>query len=490
MQTTNRPSRRALIAGVSLFVILIIIAFFVWDSSRDEDENSSSNTDGSLSNNVVQGQSYPVTIIIIDDFSRPLKSLVDEIAKAPDTRIGEDFSKAGEQIRTLMQEKGEDGPYMRSGIIDLVNPLKADIAELVQTSPEMNLNGRALQDTNCAVSPEGSAIFVTEGASTFVTEGASVFVTEGASTFVTEGAAMSAQPHGQRVQKEIVELLTLPQAQGLNIQWRVLEADGFVFPELAQKLDAMINEIRAKDSNMRIVVNMSFAIVPCEKVTDIAAYTRLLREFVIEEGGSDLAVFEQVLKALYQEDIFHTRPVGEGTFQSEFCPGGESLAACAEYPPDWEPPVGPDRTLYFVAASGNGIKDENGKPLGVDFPFYPAAWKEVIAVSASDDKDHLAVVTPGARAEYSNAGLIIMAGRWLPDPSNWPQGTVQDWQAGTSFAAPRYSFVVALYLAHPQGVDVGCGVDQLPPPAATYDWLNAPPPPNKVDQNHCSTLKP
>jgi hypothetical protein len=290
---------------------------------------------------------------------------------------------------------------------------------------------------------------------------------------------------------EFEELLKLPQAKGADIRLRVLEADGFVFPELARKLDAMISEIRAEDPTMRIVVNMSFAIVPCEKVTDIAAYTRLLREFDPKEGGSNPAAFSQVLGALYTEDIFHTKLVGEGTFQNEFCPGGEALAACVEYPLDREPPAGRDRTLYFVAASGNGIKDESGAPIGVDFPFYPAAWKEVIAVSASLDKDHLAIVTT-SRAAYSNAGLIIMGGTWPPDPSTWqPQGTLDKFpQAGTSFAAPRYSFVVALYLAHPQGVDVGCGVDQLPPPADTFDWLNAPPPPDKVDQNHCSTLKP
>ena len=75
--------------------------------------------------------------------------------------------------------------------------------------------------------------------------------------------------------------MKLPQAQGLDIRLHVLDADGFVFPALAEKLNQTIQEIRAADPNMRIVVNMSFAIVPCEKVTDIVAYTRLLREFVI-----------------------------------------------------------------------------------------------------------------------------------------------------------------------------------------------------------------
>ena len=187
----------------------------------------------------------------------------------------------------------------------------------------MNLEGRAVDETNCAVSPEatgafvteGASAFVTEGASAFITEGASAFVTEGATAFVTEGASLWDQPHGERIKLEFDELLKLPQAQGLDIRLHVLDADGFVFPVLAQKLDQTIKEIRTADPNMRIVVNMSFAIVPCEKVTDIAAYTRLLREFVVKEGGDDASAFAQVLGALYTEDIFHTAPVGEGTFQ-------------------------------------------------------------------------------------------------------------------------------------------------------------------------------
>ena len=326
----------------------------------------------------------------------------------------------------------------------------------------------------------------------FVTEGASVFVTEGASVFVTEGAAMSSQPHGERVQREFEELLALPPARQLDIKWETLDVQGFAFPAVAQKLDQRINAIREKNPNMRIVVNMSFAIVPCDRVTDIAAYTRLLREFVVEEGGNpnDPWAFEQVLKALYQEDVFHAKPVGDGTFYSEFCPDGKDFAACVEYPPGDENIPSMDRTLIFVGASGNGIKDENGKSLGVEYPFYPAAWREVIAVSANNDSDHLALAQL-PRADYSNTGRIMMAGSWLPDPAFWPSGLVQDWQYGTSFAAPRYSFIVALYLTGSQDGGVGCEPDVIPPPADSFDWLVAPPPTSPIDKNnrdHCSTL--
>jgi hypothetical protein len=346
----------------------------------------------------------------------------------------------------------------------------------------MNLGDRAISETNCGVSPEGTSIFATGGAS--------IFATDGASVIITDGKSLWDQPHGERVKKELDELKDLlgpPNPQGPEIDLEVLNAHGFAFPQIASDLDAMITDIRTENPNMRIVVNMSFAIVPCEKVTDIVTYTRLLREFIVDENGSDAWVFEQTLDTLFQEGSFRGRLAGPGTFQTELCPEGKPYTACVDYPPEGEPD--PNRKLYFVAASGNGIKDENFVSLGVGYPFYPAAWPEVIAVSASDDADHFAVTSP-PRASYSNAGRIMMGGTWPPTASIWPwTGILDDYPLmGTSFAAPRYSFVVALYLAEAQDIDVGCGPGLLPPPADSFDWLTAPPPPDKIDQNHCSTL--
>jgi hypothetical protein len=487
MQPKNKPGRRTLVASVSLFAILIAIGFLAWEGNRDQQgKPPSTDNNTTLSNTTRQEELYPVTIIIIDDFNPLLTEMVSDLDNRSDGQITGDFKAVGDQIRAIRDQSGRSGPDIREEIISKVAGLKSEIDTLVLTSVQMNLDGRASGSTNCAVSPEGTSVFSTEGASVFSTEGASVFSTDGASVFATEGAAMSAQPHGERVLREFDELLGLPPATGLKIDREPLDVQGFAFPAIADRLNTRINAIREANPEMRIVVNMSFAIVPCEKVTDLAAYTRLLREFVIEEGDdhpNDPWAFEQVLDALYQEDIFHTKPVGAGTFHSEFCPDGEGFAPCPEEP------SGEGRTLYFVAASGNGIKDENGVPLGAGFPFYPAAWKEVIAVSASSDTDHLAVVTKD-RATYSNVGRIMMGGSWLPDPTPWPTGTVHDWQYGTSFAAPRYSFIVALYLTGSQGSGVGCTPDVFPPPADSFDWLKVPPPPDKVDKDHCSTLLP
>jgi hypothetical protein len=488
MQSEIKPARRRLtiVASALLLAFMLIIAYFAFGIGEDEDEPVAA---ASSQADVLQQEElahYPVTIIIIDDFGVPLKSLVDRIDESLDAGTVDDFKALGDEIRALVGEKGGDGPAMRDAIIERVGPLKEQLAEAVLASPEMNLEGRALKETNCAMLPEGTAAFVTEGAS--------AFVTEGATAFVTEGASLWDQPHGQRVLLEFEELLNLPQAQGLDIRLHVLDAKGFVFPVLAQQLDQEIKEIRASEPDMRFVVNMSIAIVPCEKVTDIVTYTRLLREFVIEEGNeqsNDPAAFSQVLGALYTEDIFHTPPVGKAIFQYEFCPGDEAeeYAACSAYPLEQSPTE--ERTLFFVGAAGNGFKDESGALLGVDYPFYPAAWQEVIAVSANNDTGHLDVAAP-PRAEYSNAGRIIMGGTWPPGAATWPpQGVLDRFpQVGTSFAAPRYSFIIALYLANVQEVHVGCEADQIPPPADSFGWLAAPPPPDKIDQDHCSTLYP
>lgn len=491
----TQPNSRAVaaISGI-LLAIILLVAYLVFVYEEDEgDETGTPSGSGQIQG----GTQYPVTIIIIDDFSRPLMSLVERVAP-PDSKAAGDFRAAAEQVRSLSRDKGEDGEYLRGQVSELMGSLKAEVAETVLSSEEMNLGERAAGDTNCAVTPEGTAAFVTEGTAAFVTEGTgafvtegtTAFVTEGTTAFVTEGTSLWDQPHGQRIQLEFEEMLRLPEAQGLDIRVRVLEADGFVFPELAAKLDQMVAEVRAEDPNMRIVVNMSFAMVPCEKVTDIVAYTRLLREFVIEEGGSDPTPFSEVIGALYAEDVFHTPLKGEGTFQSEFCPGDEpsAFAICAGL----EEQAEVQRTIYFVGASGNGLRDESGTLIGVDFPFFPAAWGEVIAISANNDSEHLKEAA-APRAEYSNAGRIIMGGTWPPDPATWtavPDSLDQFPQAGTSFAAPRYSFIVALYLAGAQGIDVGCGPDVIPPPADPVDWLAAPPPPDKTDQGHCSTLQP
>ena len=86
----------------------------------------------------------------------------------------------------------------------------------------------------------------------------------------------------------------------------------------------------------------------------------------------------------------------------------------------------------FVVAAGNS---------GKAFPFYPAAWPQVVSVSASSESldDYR---SSGGKASYSNDADVMMPG-WFDD------GTA-DGVEGTSFAAPRLSFLLAAYLTGQQ----------------------------------------
>ncbi len=103
--------------------------------------------------------------------------------------------------------------------------------------------------------------------------------------------------------------------------------------------------------------------------------------------------------------------------------------------------------IIMVAAAGNSSEP---------FPFFPAAWGGIVSVSASDDATGFVVSKP--LASYSNEGAVMMPGRWNKE-------------LGTSFAAPRYSFAMALMLAGSRPKD--CRAN--PSPALPDDWLTSPP---------------
>ena len=81
MQPETIPNRRRLtiVASALLLAILLIMAYFVFGVGEDEDEDKSTNTTPQVNIQQEDTTRYPVTIIIIDDFSGPLTSLVDRI---------------------------------------------------------------------------------------------------------------------------------------------------------------------------------------------------------------------------------------------------------------------------------------------------------------------------------------------------------------------------------------------------------------------------
>ncbi len=148
----------------------------------------------------------------------------------------------------------------------------------------------------------------------------------------------------------------------------------------------------------RFVINMSFALIPCDLITTVQAYTE----------GAEVQNFAQ--------QMHDTLIVGDPLITSltrEYCPEYGNVA--------------------YVAASGNA---------GLPFPFYPAAFDEVLAVGALD--------IFGNPAPYSNLGEVDDIGAVF-------SSIINDGIEGTSFAAPTTSIRLAHDLSS-GAIEDACGM--------------------------------
>lgn len=186
----------------------------------------------------------------------------------------------------------------------------------------------------------------------------------------------------------------------------------------------------------QLVVNMSFAVVPCAVVGDAAAVV-----------GSTSAIpnFEAYVAALatangigrqYLDELGElvSTPVSvadEPLFTYLNCPlpvGTGASARCdgmgtGEYA---KPTV---TSMVHVAAAGN---------FGNDYALYPAAWSTVVSVGSLD------VLSTGygaARSTFSNAGTILAPGNAFTLAAKDGRTIAY---AGTSFSAPVVSLFAAL----------------------------------------------
>lgn len=178
----------------------------------------------------------------------------------------------------------------------------------------------------------------------------------------------------------------------------------------------------------RVVVNMSFTVVPCSVLSDF--------------GTSGLANFEAYLEAiriannigdqyLGELDELVSTPVAlaqEALFAYLNCPFPVNGGTRCDGKPNGRHGSSIASSIVHVGASGN---------YGNDYSLYPAAWPNVVSVGSLD------VAGRGfasGRSDYSNAaGVLAPGGLFLLSDSRG-QTTVY---AGTSFAAP----VVSLFLA-------------------------------------------
>lgn len=202
------------------------------------------------------------------------------------------------------------------------------------------------------------------------------------------------------------------------------------------------------------VVNMSFVIVPCEYIEGFAAFeSQMLDARDAKDLNKYRGLFQRAV-VFYDNTVF------------------PAMSQRAQNATDLDPLqtllVGLRNTVIPVAAAGN---------FGLDFPFWPGAWGQVISVSASQGQGYHAPsawdskkdtpllgtqdLNPGRTTRVSNYGEVMLPGEYA---SAW--GAV----SGTSFAVPRLSVALALYVS-----EVGGAVCRQPDgdPALAYGgWDN------------------
>ncbi len=380
----------------------------------------------------IAAQDTPVYIVIVDDFNGNMRRLVDRVTRLteyrnillplaleadrtgarevgtfhiPTTQDGAERGSAAQGVPTPQPPLGEITiPNLRSEVSRAATGINRVLRSerLVEGVADFNAE-------NCAVTTEGESIFSTGGAS--------IFSTGGASIFSTGGAGFTTQPHGVRVEALVNELITqyAPDAQ---IVVRRIDTAGFATSVILDRLEQELASISSTSPGADIVVNMSFAVVPCTSIGTLAAYDAMMRQLDPTVAG-DMAALQAFFDEIVASGVLSAPPnAGDAMngFLTENCNAAERRC---NYPSLGD--------VIPVAASGNA---------GAAYPYFPAAWSSVVAVSASTDDADPFVASSGL-APYSNAGTVMMPGTWVT-------GTTIE--IGTSFAAPRYSFLMALHL--------------------------------------------
>jgi len=261
---------------------------------------------------------------------------------------------------------------------------------------------------------------------------------------------VSAEPideaHGDIVISEIEDLLP---GEASAIPIVPVEIQGLTTEEAA---GALLDAVAAHPADV-YVINMSFAIIPCEH---IQAFAEFGGEMLSARDAKDLNRYRGLFNraVLFYDDTVFPVMSQKAQTATDLDPLQTALVSLGTQ-------------AIPVAAAGN---------FGLDYPFWPGAWGQVISVSAAegegftsaawDSKKDTPLLTndadqPGQRKRISNYGEVMMPGEYSASV-----GEV----SGTSFAAPRLSVVLAQYAAA-----VGpafCQTGDGRPALATGDWDN------------------
>lgn len=290
-----------------------------------------------------------------------------------------------------------------------------------------------IQKTGFAVRGAGFALrgagFATRGAG-FATRGAG-FATRGAgfavrgAGFATRGAGFATRgadgsmeiniPHGKIVTWQLEEL---DYWYGDNVDVNIVKvrANDYRTDRIASLLE---KKIRRSDADF-IVINMSFAVIPCAMVETLAEYEAELQDSDDYDELIELeARFQELIDTVWlpQMDTIGDDEIGDVI--------EENISR-----------------VIPVASAGN---------FGLTFPFYPAGWDGVVSVSATEDYTDFTVAgsfDPDTYWPLLGSTAVANGTRTLP-VSNYGNvmmpGQYED-IIGASYAAPRLSYAIGYYL--------------------------------------------
>jgi hypothetical protein len=325
----------------------------------------------------------------------------------------------------------------------------------------------------------------------------------------SSGAVSAIDPHGELVYGELTALIQAYQspqrgrAQNLpgitNITtswlkkadlWEVapnehillvgVDTEGFTTEVASNNIDEAMSAFRNHSTfgnytilpSNKFVLNMSFGIVPCgNDIPSLDEYRKMLRQDEIGQFSELLSYLapQPALSDLSKEELeelynriaqYLPRPIR--SFYPELddpsSPDGlESLIGLQQTFFEEDPLfkllnryTEQSDTVISVGAAGNID--------GYLYPFAPALWDSVVSVSA----DYSRATPPSNVTPSSNAGEVRLDGEHPNDPRIF----------GTSFAAPRMSFLAARYLL--EGGNNTCygSVDHTSPPLRYVSLAN------------------
>jgi hypothetical protein len=285
---------------------------------------------------------------------------------------------------------------------------------------------QAASADNCAVNLESQAYFA-RGAS----------------------AAPITEPHGAIVVEELSGLLD--DVGATNIDLVQVDIQGLTTADAADQIATALDDTDADF----VVLNMSFAIIPCEFVQDFADYqTQLMNAQNAGDVNRHRSLFRRAV-IFYDDTVFPAMSQRAQDLQD----------------------LDPLQTL-FTDRNANVIPVASAGNFGMDYPFWPAAWAQVVSVSGSTGQGFFAsaawdkkkdtplltgdFVMPNNKNRISNYGEVMMPGQY----DSASAGMV----IGTSFAAPRLSVAMALYVS--QVGPAVCRYDEGGPALAYGEWDN------------------